>query len=90
MVLALTAGSVIKLWKMVGSVGTPMLLLPLLLAHTSRNVSSGKIVAAMLGAGGISLSWLVLGRGEAYLGVEAIFPGLLVSILILLPCLVRR
>ncbi len=88
--LALATGSVIKLWKMMGSIGTPMLLLPLILAHTSRQVVPGRIVGAMLSAGVASLIWLILGRGEAYLGVEAIFPGLLVSICVLWGSLIRR
>lgn len=89
-VLALAAGSVIKIWKMVGSVGTPMLLLPLVFAHLKRSVPSARIVTAMLAAGFVSLAWLILGHGGAYLGLEAIFPGLIVSILILLPSILRR
>ena len=81
--LALWSGSVIQLWKTLGSVGTPMLLLPLILAHSGRAVAGRRVLGAMLGAGAVSLAWLALGRGEPWLGVEAIFPGLVVSVLIL-------
>ncbi len=77
--LALWSGSVITLWKSLGSIGTPMLLLPLMLAHTRRRVSGRKVMWSMLLAGGISVIWLGLGRGGPWLGVEAIFPGLAVS-----------
>jgi len=82
-VLALVSGSVIELWKNLGSVGTPMLLLPLALAHTNRQVNGGRVLLAMLSSGAISLGWLAAGRGGPWLGVEAIFPGLVVSVLVL-------
>ena len=78
--LALWAGSVIALWKTLGSIGTPMLLLPLVLAHTRRRVSGRRVLWAMLLSGGVSVVWLVLGGGGSWLGVEAIFPGLAVSV----------
>jgi SSS family solute:Na+ symporter len=78
--LALWSGSVITLWKTLGSIGTPMLLLPLLLAHTRRRVSGQRVLASMLLSGGVSVIWLGLGGGGPWLGVEAIFPGLAVSV----------
>ncbi len=84
--LALLSGSVIELWKTLGSVGTPVLLLPLLLAHGRRAVPGGRVLAAMVGAGAASLGWLAAGwaTGQApWLGVEPIFPGLAVSVLVL-------
>jgi SSS family solute:Na+ symporter len=84
-VLALAAGSVITLWKVLGTVGTPVLLLPLALAHTRRRVDGRRVVAAMLGSGGAAGGWLLLGRGGPWLGIEAIFPGLLVSAVVLAP-----
>jgi SSS family solute:Na+ symporter len=89
-VLALWSGSVIQLWKTLGSVGTPMLLLPLVLAHTRRQVPGQRVLIAMLSAGSVALVWLVLGRGGPWLGVEAIFPGLAVSAGLLGPALVKR
>lgn len=77
--LALIAGSVVTLWKTLGSVGTPVLLLPMVLAHTPFVMSGRRVVTAMLASGSVSLLWLILGRGGPWLGLEAIFPGLLVS-----------
>ena len=82
------AGAIV-LWKTLGSVGTPMLLLPLVLAHSSRRVSGRRVLASMLSAGGVAMVWLVLGRGGPWLGVEAIFPGLVVSAGLLGPTLVK-
>jgi SSS family solute:Na+ symporter len=87
--LALWARSVVLLWHHVGSVVTPVLLLPLALSHTSLQASPRATLLAMLAAGGTSLVWLVAGKGDPFLGVEAIFPGLAVSCLLLLPA-VRR
>jgi SSS family solute:Na+ symporter len=83
--LALVSGSVVELWKNLGTIGTPMLLLPLILAHTRIPVTGGRVLAAMLLAGGVAALWLALGRGGPWLGVEAIFPGLAVSVVLLLP-----
>ena len=88
-VLALTAGSVITLWKVLGSVGTPVLLLPLALAHTRRRVAGARVMVSMVLAGAVSLGWLLLGRGGPWLGVEAIFPGLLASAAVLAPVWLR-
>jgi len=87
--LALVSGSVIQLWKSLGSVGTPMLLLPMGLAHLGVKVCGHRVVWSMGLAGGVSVIWLVLGRGGPWLGVEAIFPGLVVSVIVLLGA-VRR
>jgi len=81
--LALAAGSVISLWKFLGTVGTPMLLLPLLLAHTGRRASGPGVLTAMLASGLVAGGWLGLGRGGPWLGVEAIFPGLVVSLILI-------
>lgn len=77
--LALASGSVIQLWKVLGSVGTPVLLLPMLLAHLGWRVSPRRVVWSMGLAATVSVIWLGLGRGGPWLGVEAIFPGLAVS-----------
>jgi len=89
MALAMWARSVILLWHHVGSVVTPVLLLPLALSHTSHRAPARLTLAAMCGAGFVSLAWLAAGRGEPFLQVEAIFPGLAVSSLLLLPALRR-
>ena len=84
--LALLSGSVVELWKALGSVGTPVLLLPLLLAHGRWRVGGPWVLASMVAAGGVSLGWLVAGLGggaSPWLGVEPIFPGLAVSLSVL-------
>ena len=77
--LALVAGSVITLWKAMGSVGTPVLLVPLVAAHTRWQLDGRRVVVAMVASGVVAAVWMVLGRGGPWLGVEAIFPGLVVS-----------
>ncbi len=83
--LALWSGSVIRLWHHLGSVGTPVLLLPLALSHTGVRLSERTVLGAMLTAGVVSLGWLAAGRGQPLLGIEPIFPGLAVSALWLGP-----
>ncbi|MHB8078836.1 MAG: sodium:solute symporter family protein [Candidatus Krumholzibacteriia bacterium] len=78
--MALWSGSVIGLWHHLGSIGTPVLLAPLALSHTSLRIPGRTALRAMLLAGAAALAWLALGRGGPYLGVEAIFPGLAVSL----------
>jgi SSS family solute:Na+ symporter len=90
--LALTSSSVIALWKAVGSVITPALLLPLLGGFFPRlRAGSRTTLASMLVSAGVALAWMVPGwRGEANpLGLEPIFPALLVSLLFHLPGLWR-
>ncbi len=92
--LALWSQSVVELWKVLGSVGTPVLLLPLLLAHLGQRADRGaarrRVALGMVGAGLVSGVWLVLGRGQAFLGVEAIFPGLVVSAVWIVPLIAVR
>lgn len=82
--LALLSGSVIQLWKTLGSIGTPILLLPMAMAQLGRSPNGRRVVWSMGLAGGTALVWLMLGQGEAWHGVEAIFPGLAVSAIILM------
>jgi len=84
--LALVAESVVALWHGLGSIGTPVLLLPVLASHLgwrTRNRRAGRRLAAVMAlAGAVALGWLLAGRGGgAWLGVEPIFPGLAVSLL---------
>ncbi len=93
--LALWSGSVVELWKVLGTLGTPVLLVPLLLGHLGRGAAEAVAPTAsglvgMVLAGMAAGGWLLLGRGEPYLGVEAIFPGLAVSIGWALACVGRR
>ncbi len=87
--MALWSRSVIALWHHLGSIGTPVLLAPLALSHTSLRISGRAALSAMLLSGATALGWLALGRGEPYLGVEAIFPGLAVSLAVVGPAVWR-
>jgi SSS family solute:Na+ symporter len=80
--LAIGSGSVIQIWKILGSLGIPVLLLPLVVSHTRLQLSGRAVLPAMIGGGATSLVWIVLGRGGPFLGVEAIFPGLGISALV--------
>ena len=92
--MALWSRSVVDLWKTLGSVGTPVLLAPLLLAHLGRGATGAgaqrRAAWGMALAGLVSAVWLALGRGGPFLGVEAIFPGLAVSAAMILPVVRRR
>ncbi len=88
--LALLSGSVVALWKALGSVGTPVLLLPLALAHFRWRVPGRTVVLSMILSGTVALAWLALGRGGPWLGVEAIFPGLVVSAVVCLTGVLPR
>ncbi len=77
--LALWSGSVVRLWHHLGSVGTPVLLLPVALAHSDIRPPRRGVTAAMTLAGATSLGWLIAGGGGTWLGIEPIFPGLAVS-----------
>lgn len=88
--MALAAGSVITLWKVLGSVGTPVLLLPLALAHGGRRVDGRLVAGGMVAAGGAALGWTLAGRGGPWLGIEPVFPGLLVSAIVLAPAWMPR
>jgi SSS family solute:Na+ symporter len=80
--LALLSGSVVQLWKVLGSVGTPVLLLPLIMAHRKGRIRGSVVLLSMLAAGFVAVGWLAAGwlsGGGPWLGVEAIFPGLMAS-----------
>jgi len=83
--MALWAGSVVTLWHHLGSLGTPALLGPVVLAHTDRVAGARRVTASMLAGAGTAGAWLLLGGGGPWRGVEAIFPGLAASLLVLLP-----
>ena len=83
--LALWAGSVVRIWHDLGSIGTPVLLLPLALSHGRAAPRARWVLPAMALSGATAAVWLLLGDDRPFLGVEPIFPGLAVSILVLLP-----
>ena len=84
-VLARLVASVVDLWYAVGSAVIPGLLLPMLGVYVPRlRVGPRWAAAASLSGFSASLIWVAASRrlGAAPLGVEAPFPGLVLSALI--------
>jgi hypothetical protein len=83
--IALALRSVIGIWHDVGSIVTAALLLPLALSHFPARwrYSPAAASGSMAAAAGVCLVWLVADRlgGRYPLGIEPIFPALLVSAL---------
>jgi SSS family solute:Na+ symporter len=93
--LALFFRSVVDIWYVFGSVGTPALLLPVFLAFVGkRRLPPGRAALSIVVSGLISLVWWLSqyygGAGEYWLGLQPIFPGLLVSLFLHLPILRSR
>jgi SSS family solute:Na+ symporter len=86
--LALTSESVVALWKGVGSVITPALLLPLVGGFLPQmRAGSRATLFSMVLSAVVAVAWMVPGwRGASNpLGLEPIFPALAISILFHLP-----
>ena len=93
--LALFFRSVVEIWYVFGSVGTPALLLLVFLAFVGRRRLSHRGAAlSIILSGSVSLIWWFsqhqTAGGGYWLGLEPIFPGLLVSLLLHLPILRPR
>ncbi|MBN1352829.1 sodium:solute symporter family protein [candidate division KSB1 bacterium] len=90
--IAFLLQSVIRIWKDVGSVGTPALLIPLASSFSSRfRMTKFYAILSMLGSASISGLWIASrnahwfgSAGKYLLGLEPIYPGLAFSILIYL------
>ncbi len=86
-ILALFFRSVVDIWHVFGSVGTPALLLPVFFSFVgSRRLSARAALASIITSGAVALVWYTsryLTADAAYwLGIEPIFPGLAVSLAI--------
>lgn len=86
-VIALFFRSVVDIWHAFGSIGTPALLVPVFFSFVGkRRLPPGWALVSVLLSGGLSAVWLVAkyfrGDESYWLGVQPIFPGLLVSIVI--------
>jgi Na+/pantothenate symporter len=84
-VLALFFRSVIDVWYVFGSIGTPALLVPVFTAFVGkRRLPSAWALASVILSGGVALIWSLsqyMGQsGEYWFGLQPIFPGLLVSL----------
>jgi len=80
--VALSSDSVVNLWYGFGTVGTSVLLAPLLGAFFPAFRPSPRWAAVGMALSGVvALAWTLtaIGRNEPWLGVEPIFPGLLVA-----------
>jgi SSS family solute:Na+ symporter len=78
--LALTTESIITLWHDLGSVGAPMLLIPMLSSFSKRHrFPRGWVLPSMILAGALSLTWTLAPKfalSEGYwLGVQPIYIG---------------
>jgi len=87
-IIAFAIPSVIKIWYTIGTVVIPGLLVPLMASYFEHlKISSRYAFMAMLFGWLISLSWLITGylngnAGNYPLGIEPMYPGLIVSIFI--------
>ena len=85
--MALFFQSVVEIWYVFGSIGTPALLLPVWSAFRGRRqYQPGWALWSIILSGGISLVWwlsqYLSATGEIWYGVKPIFPGLIVSFVI--------
>ena len=88
--LALVIPSVIKLWYVIGTTLVPGLLVPLVTSYFDRlRVDARAAFVAMLGGWTVSLLWMLAGwrmqygSAEAYpFGIEPMFPGLAISVMV--------
>ncbi len=92
--------SVVRQWFAIGTVVVPGLLLPVLTSYAPRlRVSSGAVLAAMVGGAGTSLTCLLTGwlrtgiyadTGDFPFGTQPMYPGLAVSVCVFAVALVLR
>jgi SSS family solute:Na+ symporter len=84
-VFALSSSSVVNLWYGFGSVATAVLLTPILGVFFPKLRPHASFVApGMLISGGVALAWVLSGlRAQgSWLGIEPVYPGLVVSVFI--------
>jgi SSS family solute:Na+ symporter len=84
--IAIYMPSVIRIWYTIGTIIIPGLLVPLMAGYFDRkNMNGTYAFVSMLLGWGTSVTWLVLGytggaMGTYPLGIEPMYPGLVVSI----------
>ncbi|HOP06311.1 MAG TPA: sodium:solute symporter family protein [candidate division Zixibacteria bacterium] len=85
-VLALFFRSVVDIWHLFGSIGTPALLVPLFFAFVGKRRLPARVAMwSIFLSGGISLIWYLSqyrASGDYWLGLQPIFPGLLLSLIL--------
>jgi solute:Na+ symporter, SSS family len=85
--LALYARSVVKIWKDIGSLATPALLIPLVSSFFNRlRMPSHWVPATMISGAAVSAVWLLSKEltGSYLFQIEPIYPGLVISFLLYL------
>ena len=87
--LAAWKESVIDLWRELGSIGTPALLIPVVSSFWERSkMSRAGAKFSLVASGLVALAWSVSGylpgRETYWFGIEPIYPGISVSIAIYL------
>lgn len=88
-VITLFFESVVTIWYAFGSIGTPILLVPLVTTYVgNRRLTQGGAIASMIIAGASSTLWILSSNWTAdssyWLGVEPILPGIVLSLMIYL------
>jgi SSS family solute:Na+ symporter len=81
--IAIVSDSVIDIWYQLGSIATPALVIPLAASFSEKwKMPPRHAFFSILASGGLSLIWLLFGTwtGTAFLGIEPIYPGLVVSV----------
>ncbi len=79
--------SVVDIWYLFGTVGTPALMVPIFFSFVGRRrLTPNWAMISIVSSGSLSLVWylssLFSPDGSFWLGVKPIFPGLLLSLLI--------
>ncbi|NOZ60840.1 MAG: sodium:solute symporter family protein [Calditrichaeota bacterium] len=84
--IAYFAQSVIRIWKDLGSVGAPALVIPMAVSFFPRlKLRKYFALISIIGGGAISSAWLAsryLNHGRYFLNIEPIYPGLAFSMLV--------
>ncbi len=86
-VLAIFFRSAVDIWHAFGSIGTPALLVPVFFGFVGRRrLPAGVALLSIVLCGGLSLMWYlsqyVTADGTYWWGIEPIFPGLMVSLVL--------
>lgn len=84
-VLALFFESVVDIWHLFGTIGTPALLIPVFTSFAGRRLlDSGHAFMSIIASGLVALIWylsqFISGENQYWFGIEPIFPGLAVSL----------
>ena len=89
-IIALYGQSVVRIWKDLGSIATPALLIPIVSSFSNRlKMKSNFVVPTMISGATVSGFWLIskelpICGGHYLLGIEPIYPGLAITLLLYL------